>query len=313
MGVYRESVRRPRLVFRDEKDREVCKVHTQRFFRRFARYHLEFLQQLADRCKEERPWGVMPTHVGDIYENSEDRQVALLLTMVLKWDTDRTEGQMRELRELAGAHPWEWFASGAFRAMAHGDLQEMTIDKNHYAQRWKLASLLDRIWSLCFDGGRNLSLEDVFLLHPFVPWMLEATDGYGWGDVRYKASMLELVFRTTDGLGQGLWTSRRAWGDHVWLPSCEGMRQFVALWLPECPKRDVKSSVFRFDEVNEVFGLKGDYDLFYAYLGWEAMSRRNHGKCAHYATVYQYRYDRCLISTREVWFGKRGVIPEIEF
>ena len=279
-------------------DRRQMPIIVGRFFRGFVEPVRPWFKELVSKYKESRMFPLMPTVIADFYEDRNDKEIAVLSAFCMDWDGD-IKAQIQAMKTLMGKHPWEWFVNRLFVNISIATRQDDYICTG-CARNWKLARFFDRLYmrykeekslSKCFS--RKGSLE---AFAEATSKEIEYTDGW-----KYKINVIELVLRTSDGIGQNLWGSGKM---NVKCPHRKEINDFLRVWV-----NDYKWS-WGFDDTVSWFGFDRNYDFFYFFLAWKFLSRRKPRTCSSFATVFYNRYDSRLIVPAYRW---KDYFPEIDF
>ena len=271
-----------------------------RFFEKFYSYVKPWFLELVRTYKERADFPVFPTAIADFYTDRRDKEIALMSTLCMNWEMDGYT-QIDSMRRLIGEHPWEWFESREFVYISTGSQQDKKL-WGCGVKYWQIARLFDRLYDLYKKNG---SLEGCFpatkdsKFEGFAEKTLtEIERPKQW---QYKASVIEIVLRTSDGIGLGLWKNYKA---GVKCPRRKEIKDFLKMWIADfCKEWD-------FDETIRWFGFDADVDFFYFWLAWTALARRKPRECSKLTTVFYSRYnDRYIIP----WRFWRHYLPEIDF
>ena len=269
-----------------------------RFFESFVEPVRPWMVELVSKYKASGFFPLFPTVIADYYEDKQDKEIAVLSTFCMDWDRD-VNAQIQAMRQLMGEHPWEWFTKRLFVNISLARFQDEYICTG-CAQNWKLARFFDRLHkrykveksiSKCFS--KNGSLE---AFAEAVSKETEYTNGW-----KYKINVIEIVLRTSDGIGRCLWGNGKA---NVKSPNRKEITAFLKMWI-----NDYKRS-WGFDNVVLWFGFEKDTDFFYFYLAWQFMARRKPKACSRFATVFYSRYDTRHIVPLSQW---KNYLPDIDF
>jgi hypothetical protein len=85
--------------------------------------------------------------------------------------------------------------------------------------------------------------------------------------MEYKRGVVEVILRSSDGLGRNLWpTAPRK----IKCPRSDALSVYMRTWFPYW-----RSRMWTWDEAIGLFGLEHDYDFFYAFLAHKELEKRN--------------------------------------
>lgn len=281
-----------------------------RFFREFFKTPHDWVVELVAQYKQYGNLPLFPTAIADYYDDPRDKEVALVATLCMDWDKDTIYTQMQHLRRLMGEHPWEWFANREFISLSVGNMQQNSLDGTRTCKFWKIAKTMQCLYEeLKITLGGFRRMEEVF--------PEGRTNAYGshfdffaekvgkackMKNMSYKASVIELVLRTSDGIGCGLWTG------YPYLQKCPvsvDLCVFLQQWIP-----DYNYRTWDYDKTLRLLGLEYDYDFFYFWMAWEELSRRNPAGCSRFLTIFYSRYTKRMFMKPYTW---RNIFPEIDF
>ena len=125
-------------------------------------------------------------------------------------------------------------------------------------------------------------------------------------DVEYKQRVIELVLRTSDGIGRNLWPTTPS---KVKCPNSVALRKYMKSWFPDWSRK-----MWPWDEAVKLYNLEHDYDFFYSWLAYKELERLYPLACKQYTTRYQKRWESGMCFAPRDWRIKdRGRQPEINF
>ena len=280
------------------EDVEVAKKTRQDYFSEFSTYHREWLRELVAKYKDRGMFPIFPTQIIEYYSDDADKEVAIISTFCMDWNKNELE-QIAVLRDMMGEHPYEWYKSRSFVTLGIGKNQGRRLEGNPAVSYWKIAKLFSILYDMCH--GRNVSVLKRGGLANFCKKVKEVCN---FPNMEYKRGVVELVLRTSDGIGRNLWATDP---QKVKSPVTSKIRAFIRLWFPDV------DSKWTFDESVSLFCLEYDYDMFYAYLAYQELCRVNPVECRKYLTRYQSRWKTGAYYRRCEWSGSRNIMPEINF
>ena len=281
-----------------------------RFFTEFSKYHREWMKELVARYMERGEFPFFPTFITGYYDNADDKVVAALSTLCMDWSRDDVMQQMTYMRELMGERPYEWVMSRAFVTLSFGDRQNKLVNGKSGLSYWRIARFFSELYDFC-DGGKK-TLRKCFpsgkanAYGTRMGFFAEkVANSCGLKHTLFKAGVVELVLRTSDGIGDGVWATDP---QKVKTPVSSDLTAFMKVWFPDYNNRN-----WSFSEAVALFGLEREYDFFYAWLAWEDLKKWNREECVRYSTVYLQRYKKGQLKIKTWWVGKYGFMPEIRF
>lgn len=269
----------------------------------FMRWHSEFLRELVAKYKERALFPVFPTQIIEHYTEPEDKDIAIFAALCMNWDNGKELRQIAAMRKLMGEHPWEWFCKREFVVISVGERQEEAIDGYRHGRYWKVAKVFDLLYDECRREGGVLRPSVVFGRKGIKAFCAKADEVCGIKDADFKAGVMELVMRTQDGIGRGLWRDNGAT-----CPLHADTERLLREWFPS-----YLSTVWTWEEATQLFGLEHGYDFFYAWLAYRELQRTNPHECSRYGTVYHLRWKRGEYYPRYRWIGVQGIVPSINF
>lgn len=281
--------------------RDIAKNEREKFFIEFSEYHREWLRELVSKYKERGLFPVYPTQIIEYYPDRADKEIAVFAALCMHWNNGKELEQIASMRKLMGSHPYEWFRSREFVTISVGREQMNAIDGYACGHYWKIAKMYDMLQDICHDSLPSEVLKG----KKFADFCNRLTEVCEITDMEYKRGVTELVLRTSDGIGRGLWITAP---QKVKCPFTAKIKKYMRTWFP-----DFGSRMWTFDEAVGLFGLEHDYDFFYAWLAHDELSRMNPAACSRYATLYRQWWERRSLYPRYKWHGSIGIAPEIEF
>ena len=296
---------------------EIRKHNISNYFLNQSKYHRPWMQELADRYKDGLrtgtvaapliPMAVLPSY----YTDKRDREIAAFASLLIRDEGRYGETVSHQLdsvltfRGLLGNHPWEWFLRRDFVCLSMGNEQNK---RTGGIENWKIAKLMDILWNehnypiIQFSGIedtlRRLSSVQLCSYFDIMTYLLEDCCV---GQFFYKLRVLLLVLGTADGFGLGVWEIPK---DQLKCPLAYGLRDFIKTWFPDYNR------IGSIDDAIRQFGLRGECDFFYAWLGYKELQKRNPKGCSAYATTYLRWYDNGERKKPCKW---RAIQPDIDF
>lgn len=268
----------------------------------FGRYHLPWLHELAERCKAsgELPvWAVVTLPM--YYRDIRDREVAAFAGTLLKEDC--TYGQIQEMREMLGEHPWEWFEGREFVQLSLGSVQNL---KTGGVRNWVISRMYDRLWRECqtaneyggMTGGISRAISrltdtGVVTVYGALCHLVGGMVCKPSFSLRLLAHLYVCDFKvvTEDPLDMRC-------------PVADGIRGFIDTWIP-----DYDAHLGTLDDAISLFGFENHYDFLYAYLGYEELKKKDPKACSVYATAYHRWYVKGVRKNASQW---RSIQPELK-
>lgn len=297
-----KRVRKPRLTPNPyPTDKAVVKAVRERFFLDFSECHCAWLRELVAKYKEYGVFPVYPTQIADYYTDKEDMIIALLSAFLMKWENGNEIEQIASMRKILGDHPYEWFKNREFIVLSVGREQNKKIEGYNHAIYWKIAKLYDVLYDTCQVISDNMKPSEALKGKNLRIFLDTVEKRCELSDTRFKREVIELVLKTSDGLGRGL---LRSSPQKVKSPYTTKMRRYIGAWFP-----NYLSGLWTFDEAVRLFRLENDYDFFYAYLAHTELMRLNPVGCRKYLTRYQSRWELGRTFPPSGWKLK----PEIKF
>lgn len=291
----------------NDEMRQLRKNVRERFFTDFSVCHVRWMRELVEKYKDRGIYPVFPTQIAEYYSRPEDKEIALFSALLMKWDNGNELEQIGSMRRILGDRPYEWFANREFVSLSLPREQENYIDGHPFCRYWKIAKLYDMLYVACRrEDGQLTPFSEVFSQgDAFADFCNKYAGTCGYNGINYPRMVVELVLRSSDGIGQRLWTTTP---QHIKCPVRGKIRDFLGLWFP-----DYYSRYWPFDEAIKLFRLQYDYDFFYAYLAWESLSEVNPIGCKQYLVRYTSRYKSDVVLENFYWRKDRSRQPEIKF
>ena len=289
----------------EESERKIKKAVRERFFDEFSESHREWLRELVVKYKKRGIFPVFPTQIIEYYNSDEDKEFAVFSALCMNWNNGNELEQIADMRRIIGDHPTKWFVNREFVTISIGREQKHYIDGNRGGNYWKIAKVYDLLYQACQDNGMLRYPSDVFRTASFKDFCDQVSQICQIPDMDHKRSIIELVLRTSDGIGRNLWpTAPRK----VKCPVSVELSGYLRKWFP-----DWWCGLWSWDEAVHLFKLKHDYDFFYACLAYKELCETDPIGCRKYATRYQYRWNNQLLYPRRYWLGAFRIAPKIEF
>jgi hypothetical protein len=275
-----------------------------KFFSEFYEPIRPFFRELVSAFKAS-PKHNIPVYIADYYDDRHDKEVAVLSTLCMRWDKD-IYSQVQAMMDIIGKNPWEWFISRSFVNISVGNIQKNRLLGTSGMKYWKIARMFDRFYMLFCECGALESIGECFQDRKgclrFSQFMsdvfseIECEDKYG-----YKASVVELVMRDTDGIGLGLWNRRKVTG----CPRSLEIFKFMRIWIPE-----FNQVSWDFPATIRWFGLDRESDFMYLWLAWSALSRKKPKQCSRLSSLFYTRFAMGVRFSPSRW---KNYFPDIEF
>jgi len=290
-------------ALRQQHELEMRKKNIIDYFLFYSRYHIEWMKDLVSAYKRRGEFPLMPSLLADYYTNSRDIETALLMTISIRWNSANVYRQVQDMKRIIGNSPYLWLRNGDYKILGLPRNQYDSIDGYSCCRLWKVSRIADRLSELCKGSEGFSAFEEVFNGSESLPKFAEnLCVEYELGEKRYRGRVLDIVFRTSDGIGKGLWSLPDDY--HLRCPYTRDIELFLKMCFPSYHVR-----LFSFDDAVSLFGFERDSDFFYAYLGWKDLCRRNPEKCNLYAKKYSSWYRVGANNSPWVW---RTSLPEIE-
>lgn len=286
--------------------RDLRRKNNVEYFKNTTTHHLEWFRNLIGVYKERGVFPIMPSLITEYYTNRRDKEAALLITMCVKWGGDSAFNHVQDLKKILGESPYLWLRKGGYKSLALPRNQEGIIEGSRSTRYWKISHIASYLNNLCKGEDGFLPFEEAFTKENLLPKVVDEISVYfSLGEKYYRGRLMDMTFRTNDGIGKGLWSIPD--GYQLLCPYSRDIGQFLKTWFPSYFG---KENLFTFDEAVSVFGLERDYDFFYAYLAWKELCKRNPEECKKYVSKYSDWYGNGTIKRPCQW---RKVQPEISF
>lgn len=314
---YREQRKLDRAMHKVEVFNQKKKNKSE-YFKDYAKHHIAWIKELAYKYKERGVFPLMPTLISEYYSNRRDQEFALLIAACMKWDSENIYRQVQSVKKILGEQPYLWFRNQEYKSLGLPRNQDTKVEGYRRANYWKLSQFAQRIYELCYNGDGFLPFEEVFNKN-YLPDVIEnMIEDFDFGDRKFRGRMLDVVFRTADGIGKGLWSVPD--GYKVLCPVNQEIKEFLATWVPEYKaygrganvykSRGSDGSLFTFDEAVSFYEFEEESDFLYAFLGWQELCKRKPYECGVYIAKYQVWYNRGVYKKPYEW---RNIQPEIDF
>lgn len=268
----------------------------------FVKYHREWMRGLVAEYKERGLFPVLPTQIIEYYPDAADKEVAIFSTLCMEWDNGLELEQIADMRELMGPHPAEWFRNREYASISIARLQYNRLNGTNDAHYWKIARMFDILHLMCETYTGLISIRAAFRKTSIEKYCQRVFEECGFSYMSYKRRVIELVLRTTDGLGRGLWKAKP---ENILCPRKKAISDFVQDWFPF-----YKEDRYKFDEAVKFLGFDYDYDVFYAWLAWTELQRLYPTDCQRYQRRYKFLIDTKQMQSRRFWTGNAGWIPK---
>lgn len=286
-------------------DKAVAKNTRQKFFLEFSASHSEWLRELVSKYKERGEYPIIPTQIIEYYPEKSDKEIAIFSAFCMNWENGNELEQIASLRRIMGAHPAKWFADREYTSLSIGREMNNTIDGYAEGRYWKIAKVFDMLFELSFDGRGVRYPSDVFKKESFEEFCDEISSFCKIKDMEYKRGVVEVILRSSDGLGRNLWPTVPR---NIKCPRSDALSVYMRTWFPYW-----RSRMWTWDEAIGLFGLEHDYDFFYAFLAHKELEKRNPEGCKKYLQRYQSRWKQQQLFSRKYWLGSQRIAPEINF
>ena len=287
------------------RDISTVKAVRERFFDEFAFCHKKWLRELVAKYKASGLFPVLPTQIIDYYPSVADKEIAIFACLCMKWDNGRELEQIADMRRIMGKNPARWFADREFVTLSIGREMDKLLDGYSGGRYWKIAKVFDLLYETCSDGIGPKYPSSVFAHSGFSKFCEKVAQYCEIPDMEYKQGVMELVLRTSDGLGRNLWPTIPS---EVRCPLSAKIRRYLKTWF-----MDWKMGLWTWDEAVSLFKLENDYDFFYAYLGHKELERIDPVGCRRYATRFQSRWEKQWTYKGQYWDGIWRITPKINF
>ena len=283
----------------------VSKGVKERFFLDFSVSHREWLRELVQKYKEHGVFPVFPTQIIEYYPDNKDKEIAIFSTFCMSWRNGNEIQQIAAMRKIMGDSPYEWFMNREFSLLSVGREQMNKLDGCNVAEYWKIAKVFDILYDFCYDGRKVMLPSEAFKANTMAKYVNEIVAFCEIKDSVYKQGVVELVLRTTDCIGSGLWYNSKA---KVKCPVSDFLKKYMKEWFPDWNER-----MWTWDEAVGLYGLETSYDFFYAYFAHQELANLDTIGCRRYATRYHYRWKNALVYARRYWLGAFRIAPIIKF
>lgn len=289
----------------DVIDRNSAAKVMEDFFLEFSQFHSEWLRELVRKYKERGMYPVFPTQIGDYYTDTDDKVVAILSSLCMCWGNGKELEQIAHMRRLMGKQPFEFLRNREFATLSVGREQDKHLDGYMNARYWKIARMFDLLYDACWDRGVIKSPAVVFKRRKLDDFVSKVTDVFGVSGMAYKKGVIDIVLRTSDGIGRGLLAVTP---NTVRCPYSSELMNYLKAWFPDWGRK-----LWTWDEAVRLFRLEYDYDFFYAFLAHQELASVNPKACSKYLARYRSRWEYGSTFPKKDWVGERGKIPEIKF
>ena len=287
--------------------RNLEKVTKENRFLEFAEWHCAWLRKLVAKYKERGIYPIFPTQIAEYYQSREDKEIAVMSSLMMDWFRDTELAQITDMRNVMGDSPWRWFCDREFVNLSAFRTSNKLLDGSLYCMYWKLAKFYDMLYDFCYDGYRFILPSEAFRKHSLGDFMDEVCRLFYFKYGRsFAVSIFELYVKSSDGIGCGLW--RRGRMSDPSCPKFRGLDKYVKTWFP-----DYSPTLWSWDEVTALFRLERRYDLCYAYLAYSDLEKVDALACRQYWTRYQSRWESGIMFLKKDWVGERGRQPVIRF
>ena len=283
----------------------MVKAVRERFFDEFAASHRKWLRELVSKYKASGIIPVLPTQIIEYYADPKDKEIAIFTALAMNWYNGRELEQIKAIRKLIGEHPWQWFADREFILISVGREQDHHVDGYREGRYWKIAKIFDLLWDECFDGFDVRLPSQVLRGRTFYAFIEHVKSVCQITKMEYKRDVMRIVLFTTDGIGRALWGNHPNW---VHCPESSEIKQYLAVWFPFW-----RTGLWTWQEAVRLFRLDHDYDFYYAWLAHSELESLDPKACKHYATCWQYRWDKFITYPGRKWLGTERRAPIINF
>ena len=217
------------------------------WFRECSRTEREWLQQVADAYKEKLSrQRLHPFTLTTYYDDDEDKLISAFACLLLN-DSATLLLQTQDMYAKLTASPQTWFNKRAFVELSHGDMQNISLKGYVHTKNWMIAALMNELWMWKNDYADNVDFDEL----PFrIP--------------EYRQRLLRLVLGTSDGIGIDLWPMAP---HEILCPVNNAIKDFLHMWFPDY------TGAMSDDEAVQAFGLRHEYDMYYAYLGFKELMK----------------------------------------
>lgn len=286
--------------------RNVVKAVRERFFLEFSECFSEWIKDLVSQYKERGIFPIFPTQIIEYYQDQADKDVSIFAALCMRWNNRDELTQVAAMREILGAHPYEWFANREFVMLSTGKNQFKAINGFASGTNWKVARCYDLLYDACRTKDRKLTLpSQVFIRGKFDTFCNQFASACHIQEMRYKGRVAELVLRTSDGIGRGVWGNTST---GVQSPMNRQINKFTAQWFPW-----LGGTMWTLKDITRLFRLEHSYDWFYFWLAYEELKIANPAECKRFAAAYARWLEDSDLRPRYAWYGTRGILPKIKF
>lgn len=281
------------------------------FFKEFTRFHMPWMQELADKYKEKGTFGIYLFTLADYYTEPKDQELATFASLLIS-DNDSIRRQIKALRTLLTDSPSEWYSKRKFVNLSIGRKQNKVI-KGSKIPYWEVAALFNRIWDIehpnpddikyygndieseVYKIKQSLGCDAFHALSYLLDGVIDVKD------IEWKLRVALIRLCRKDGIGLGLW----GYGDEpLTFPFEKKMRTFIKTWMPDYRKYgDIEECV-------SLFELRDSVDFWYAFHGYKELQKKHPKECRRYATRYMKWYESGAKYKPYVW---RDYLPKIDF
>lgn len=283
------------------------------FWKIFSKHHISWMKELVSKYKEAGDFPLMPmTILPSYYTDIADREIAVFASLLIK--DDGNFDRINAFRKTLTDHPFEWFKERGFVRLSLGSTQNK---RTGGVENWKIAKLFDRLWEMCHvttqTAPNGMTVSFVRSIGFQVELMVKAQhcsffdmltyilEDCFVGEYFYKIRLLLLVLGLSDGFSLGLWSIPQ---QDIKCPITREIKKFSKKWMPDY------STIGNFDEAVDMFQLGNHGDLFYAYLAWNELYKRNPKACERYLSIYNRWYMKKDVHVSYEW---KRIQPEIKF
>lgn len=278
------------------------------FFKNYGKHHIAWMNALVQKYKERGEYPFFPTIIADYYTNRRDKEVALLMTACIKWDSKTVFKQVRSMRSILGDSPYLWLRNQEYKVLGLPRNQEIKVEGYRRGHFWKVSQFAQRLYDICDSQEGFLPFEQVFNEINLPTFIDNLCSEFDFGEIGYRGRMIDMALRINNGIGKGLWSIPN--GYKVFCPITPEMSKFAQIWLPEFKKQKSNRFSITYDEAVSMYGFYEDTDFLYAYLGWNELCKTNPTACGLYTAKYPAWYKIGAVKYPCEW---REIQPNIEF
>ena len=285
---------------------DIRRKNVAEYFVSYSKPLREWLYKLVAEYKRIGDYPLFPSVLlSSYYEDRRDKEIACFVGSLIYDELMRETGGKRknagdviknvsEMREMIGVSPFDWFNHRRYVNLTSGlNLEKWTGG----VKNWRIAKLMDYLYGIL----HRVEVDDKGYGHYVFPCIeayfmedksrLDAiSDLYYQKD--YNINLLLHVLSSSGGFSIGVWSITPL---ELKSPLTHEFRQFIKTWFPE----------YRYwreaDDAIRLFGFEGNCDLFYAWLAWRKLAKRNPDGCKRLATIYTNRYERCAYRIKVKW------------